>query len=470
MRKIQLSEKQKLALDLIDDLQIVDLLFGGGAGGGKSMLVCMWMILRCRNYPGIRIGLGRRELTRLKQTTVVTLLREAQPLLGVKTGEFVYSDHKGTIQYVNGSMIQLVDLAYLPSDPNFDRFGSFNFTDVVIEEVGEVAKKAKDIFTSRKNRFLNDKYRIVGKSIATCNPSQNYIKTEYYKPYKNLGGGEFQKWEYGRVEIGDDLKPAYRAFIPSLAIDNPYIPRNYIEVLRKLPTPERKRLLEGNWDFEDNDKMVFPSSVIDRSIIDRYEGGEIYLSLDIADTGSDETILTHLELQGESLYIIDQFVVPIDKTGDIGDQIALFGIKYAQQHGLDVSKASNIAIDGIGVATSTRDSFMRRGWQVQLFMAGSASTNPSYKNLRQQTIYEMGQKMAQGKIKIYSGCRTLDKLREQLMAHEYTTEERTIVIKSKKLIKESIGRSPDNAESMYIGYWVASGNKDPKNDIRRIAF
>ena len=97
MRKIQLSEKQKLALDLIDDLQIVDLLFGGGAGGGKSMLVCMWMILRCRNYPGIRIGLGRRELTRLKQTTVVTLLREAQPLLGVKAGEFVYSDHKGTI-------------------------------------------------------------------------------------------------------------------------------------------------------------------------------------------------------------------------------------------------------------------------------------------------------------------------------------------------------------------------------------
>jgi phage terminase large subunit len=470
MRKIQLSEKQKLALDLINDNQVVDVLFGGGAGGGKSILSCIWMVLRCRDYPGIRIGLGRKELTRLKQTTVQTLLREAHPLLGVKPGEFVYSDHKGTIQYINGSVIQLVDLAYLPSDPNFDRFGSFNFTDVVIEEVGEVAKKAKDIFTSRKNRFMNDKYHIVGKSIATCNPSQNYIKTEYYKPFKNLGGGEFQKWEYGKVEIDGALQAAYRAFVPSLAIDNPYIPRNYIEVLRKLPTAERKRLLEGNWDFEDNDKMVFPSSVIDRSIVDRYEAGEVYLSLDIADTGSDDTILSHLEVINDVVILVDQFPVPIDKQGDIGDQIALFGIKYAQQHGVDASKARNIAIDGIGVATSTRDSFMRRGWYVQLFMAGAAASNPTYKNLRQETIYEMGQKMAQGKVKIYSGCRTLDKLREQLMAHEYTTEERTIVIKSKKLIKEAIGRSPDHAESMYIGCWVASGNKDPKNDIRRIAF
>ena len=75
--KIKLSRKQILFLKLLDDPQIVDILFGGGAGGAKSLTVCLWMILECRNYPGIRIGLGRKELTRLKQTTLVTLLNEA---------------------------------------------------------------------------------------------------------------------------------------------------------------------------------------------------------------------------------------------------------------------------------------------------------------------------------------------------------------------------------------------------------
>ena len=95
--KLKLSPTQSLALRLLHDPQIVELLFGGGGGGGKSFLVCIWMVLECRNYAGIRIALGREELVRLKQTTVVTLISKVHPLFGITEAEFVYNEQKGTI-------------------------------------------------------------------------------------------------------------------------------------------------------------------------------------------------------------------------------------------------------------------------------------------------------------------------------------------------------------------------------------
>lgn len=465
MAHLKLSKKQYLGLKLLNDPQIVDLLWGGGAGSGKTFLICTWIVMQCRDYPGVRIGLGRKELTRLKQTTVTTLLREVHQSLGIKIGEFIYSDHRANITYSNASSIQFVDLAPQPSDPNFDSFGSLNFTHCVAEEIGEVNTKARDMFFSRKNRFLNEKYKLVGKSVSTCNPSQNYAKVQYYKPYKNLGGGEYQKWEYGNVEINGEMKVAYRAYVPSLATNNPFLPQNYIEVLRKLPDAERKRLLEGNWDFEDNDAMIFKSTTIDRGLVDVVVSGEKYIGADIADTGSDQTIFTLIE--GNT--IVEQREINVDKNEAIGEQIALELIKYAQQNGIDSSKAKNIGVDTLGVGASTRDFLRSKGWRVNDFIAGAASTS-NFKNLRGETIYGMGQALDQGKLKIFTRLKTLDKLREQLMAHEYTTEERTIVVKSKKIIKETLGRSPDHAESAYIAFWTSQGIKDPKRDTSRIIF
>jgi hypothetical protein len=88
--KLQLSQTQSLALRLLHDPTVVELVFGGGAGGAKSFIVCIWMVLECRNYPRIRIGLGREELKRLKQTTLVTLLSKVHQLLGVKESEYAY--------------------------------------------------------------------------------------------------------------------------------------------------------------------------------------------------------------------------------------------------------------------------------------------------------------------------------------------------------------------------------------------
>lgn len=462
MTEIDLSEKQELGMEILNDPTVVDILWGGGAGSGKTFMVCLWMVIQCRNKKGIRIGLGRKELKRLKDTTVFTLLNEVHPLLGINDHEFVYREQQGVIRYLNGSTIHLVDLARMPSDPDYDRFGSLNFTHVVIEEGGEIVKKARDIIISRKNRYLNKKYGIVGKSITTCNPSQNYLKAEYYKPYKELGNGSYQKWKYGEVEIEGKTKTAYRAFIQSLAKDNPFLPQNYINVLRQLPNAERKRLLEGNWDFSEDDSMLFPSRIIDRVVVSKLETGNRFIGVDIGDTGSDPTIMSLIE---ENI-LVDQKQVVVNKDESIGDQIALEVVKYAQQNNVD---PKNIGIDAIGVGASCRDFLRKRGWRVREFIAGSSSSD-NFRNIRGEAIYNLSQAMDKEEFKIYSGITTLGLLREELMAHEYTTEERVILIKSKKDIKEVLGRSPDHAESLYIAHWVSKANNDPRFNTNRVSY
>jgi len=88
MAEITPSRKQQQAFQLLNDPYVVELLFGGGAGGGKSLLVTLWAVIQCRQYPGIRIGLGRKEISNLRKTTTQTLLTETHKMLGVTSGDF----------------------------------------------------------------------------------------------------------------------------------------------------------------------------------------------------------------------------------------------------------------------------------------------------------------------------------------------------------------------------------------------
>jgi phage terminase large subunit len=160
--KLKLGQTQSLALRLLHNPTAVELLFGGGAGGAKSFIVCIWMVLECRNYPRIRIGLGREGLKRLKQTSLVTLLSKVPQIFGVKESEYAYSEQSGSITYANGSQILLIDMKYHPMDPEYDTFGSLGLTHVVIEEVGEVQEKGVRVLNTSKNRLMNKEYGIVG--------------------------------------------------------------------------------------------------------------------------------------------------------------------------------------------------------------------------------------------------------------------------------------------------------------------
>jgi phage terminase large subunit len=473
---LTLSQKQHSAFELLDDPQVVELEYGGAAGGGKTLLICLWAVLEMSKYPGIRIGLGRKELTRLKQTTVMTLIREAHPLLGIKPDMFRYSDMKGLIQYENGSSIQLIDLARQPSDPDFDSLGSLNLTHVIIEEAGEIIKKAKDVFSARKNRFMNRELDLVGKTVLTGNPSMNFTRQEYYEPYNALGAGDMQKWQIGEVEVAGVMKPAYRAFIKALATDNPFLPQNYIEELKRLPLQERKRLYEGNWDYADDDSMLFKDLLIDRSLASEVPEGTIYLGVDVADKGKDKTVVS--VVRGNVL--TEQIEINVDTTGEkaISESISLELIKIAQQRGMSHIDARRIAVDTVGVGVGVRDFMRTKGWFIVEFIAGAKASQDGYKNLRSESLWDLSQDMDKGEFKIYSQLPTLGDygegetgLRRQLKAHEYESEDRIIKVKPKAKIKEDLGISPDLSDSANIARWISKGGiGSPRNDQARVRF
>lgn len=458
LHSLSLSPTQITARDLLNDPTIVKLLFGGGAGGAKTMLVCIWMLEQMRDYPGIHILLGRKELVRLKQTTVVTLLSKAHPLMKIKPHSFIYNDQKGLISYRNGSQIQLVDMARQPSDPDFDTFGSLEGTHCVIEEVGQITKKAVDVLDTRKNRFLNTEYGLVGKTVLTCNPTQNFIREEYYEPYDKLGGGVTQKWEDGEIELPTgEMATAYKAFVRSLAADNPFISRNYIETLKKAPPAERKRLLEGNWDYDDNDKLLISQQILDRSMTDEKPDAEVsklYIGVDVADKGNDKSVLSLIEDDT----LTDQIEIDVDLESQIpiSHQIGYEVIKYAQQHGMSASNAKQIAYDEVGIGAALRDYFKSKGWTCLAYNGGSSSETDGYNNLRSETFWQTREDMESGKLKILNTLSTMSDLRKQLKAHEYDYDnaDRILKIRPKKLVKEDIGRSPDNADSLVIARWA----------------
>lgn len=69
---ITLSEKQLKAHELLTDEFTSELVFGGGARGGKSWLGSVWIISECLAKPESAWLIGREELKALKRTTLRT--------------------------------------------------------------------------------------------------------------------------------------------------------------------------------------------------------------------------------------------------------------------------------------------------------------------------------------------------------------------------------------------------------------
>lgn len=464
---LKLSRKQSKAFELLNDPTVVELLFGGAAGGGKSLLVTLWAAIQCREFAGIRIGLGRKELSTLRKTTVHTLLNETHKLLGIQPDEFRYSSLVDPgVYYTNGSAIVFVDLAPAPSDPDFDRLGSTNLTHVIIEEAGEVDHKARSVFTSRKNRYKNAEYNITGKTILTCNPSQNFVRDEFYEPYLLAGGGDSQTWEHGRVAIGDELLPAKRAFIKSLPTDNPFLSLNYVETLHNLPDAERRRLLEGDWEYFEDDGTLFKPHLF--QTVETATGEEAFAGCDPARTGGDKTVFSLI--RGDELVDLVNVEIPRTPNLDIGSYVAERYIEFCKTNGVGYDHA---AVDVVGVGASVQDACNRLGFHVKAFNAGSTQDvrlltrhgnvedrkiggTLLFNNIRSQCYYDMAQAAHQGHLRFLSGLPHYNDLKRDLVSHQYEVRERQIVVESKEKLKERLGRSPDFADSVMAAWWIKS--------------
>jgi hypothetical protein len=435
-------------------------------------MACLWAVLECRNYNGIAIGLGRRSLKSLRQTTLVTLLTKVHPALGVHPHDFKFNGQDNYIEYINGSKIILVDMAHAPNDPDYDRFGSLELTHVIVEEVGEAVKKAVSVLGSRKNRMMNKEYGIVGKTVMTCNPTQNFVRQDFYKPYTELGGGRMQRWERGEVIVPEtgERKPAYRAFVRSSVYDNPFADENYIEVLKSLDPQERKRLLDGDWNYADDDDTLFKQVLMDRAtaynLPEPSPEFNKFIGVDPADKGKDDTVATLMD----NGVIVAQKVLKIkEATEGEEDERAVSHlytdelIKFAQQNGFTAKYAKNIGIEGNGIGVGMRDNMRTRGWFISLYESSSVERSWGY--------YHLMEDMRDSEVKVMWAEIDDGELARQLSAHTYEMDFTVPKVVTKDKLKVTLGRSPDQADSLMITNWTRRGGSkqsDPRKRKSRV--
>ncbi len=413
--------KQHLAYEALKDCDEVFL--GGGAGGGKSWWICESRLEKAVRFPGYRSFIGRKELKRLMQSVYVTWLKVCK-YHNIHRGSWHLNGQYNYIEFTNGSRIDLLDLAYLPGDPFYERFGSLEYTDGAIEEAGEVPFLAKDILRIRVGRQLNNEYGIKATLAVTGNPSKNWTYKTYYKPWK------------------EKTLPPNIAFIQSLFRDNPYTAEQYghqLSLIKDRATKER--LMKGNWEYdEDPGKLIEYDNIIDlfTNSVDYSE--ERYLTGDLARYGGNKIVF--LLWQGFEVYKVvvkQKQSLEITKT-DLRDILSKERIPY-----------SHTIVDEGGVGGGIVDGLSG----IKGFVSNSiALKNPlteekeNFKNLKTQCGYLTADFINYHKMAISAQMEEKDK--EELI------EDLDIMVRAKDVekdapkqlipkeeVKETLGRSPD---------------------------
>ena len=270
---LDLLSKQIQALKVLTDQETDEILYGGAAGGGKTWLGCEWMLWNCLAYPGTRWAIGRHHLKQIRESTVVTF-RKVCKKHGIPSEWWKYNEPSVHITFANGSEILSVEMMHRPGDPDFDGFGSTEYTGAWIEEAGGVAAKAREVLGTRIGRHMNDEYGIRGKLLVTGNPSRNWMYREFFKPAK---AGQL---------------PPEKKFIQSFAHENEKRESGYLERLERLTGQTRQRLLLGNWEFEDDPNQLIESQAI----------SDIFENIQVQRDAARKCIVADIAMHGSDIY------------------------------------------------------------------------------------------------------------------------------------------------------------------------
>jgi phage terminase large subunit len=424
---MQLLPKQEHAIYYLNDDETEELLYGGGAGGGKSALGCLRLIELCQRYAGIRCLMGRSKLKALKETTLNSFFQLANDL---KIGDqFKYNAQSNIIYWNNGSEILLKDLFLYPSDPNFDSLGSLEISFAFIDECNQCTYKAVQVVKSRL-RYKLKEFGIMPKMLMTCNPAKNWTYSEFYNP-----------------SLSNSLRKD-RRFIQALPTDNPHLPSSYIRTLESLDEASKKRLLYGDWEFDDNPYALFEYN----NILNLFTNEFIkptqtrFLTCDIAYTGSDKFVL--IVWAG----LVIEKIIAIDKIDDT--QVSKKINELRIDHRIPLK---NVIYDADGLQTFTRNS-ANSG-----VLSGATQFNnnavpvkvngkkENYKNLKAQCYFMLADMCKDNLLFVQEKNYRTQIIQELEQINRLPfSDDGKLALEKKDAIRERIGRSPDFADAIMM--------------------
>ena len=421
---MKLNNKQTITIDLLEDDIHTEGLFGGGAGGGKSILGCYWQVKKRLKYPKTRGLIGRAKLKTLKETTLNSFYYVCQQQGLISGVHYRVNNQSNEIHLFNGSSIFLKDLFYYPSDPNFDELGSLEITDAFIDECNQITEKAWNITMSRI-RYGLDENNLIPKILGTCNPSKGYVYNNFYKPSRD-----------------NQLKDE-RFFVQSLVTDNPFISKHYITNLKKLDKASRERLLYGNWDYDEDPSILIDyEKSIDLFTNEFVKGGIKYITADIARLGDDKTVIR----VWDGLRSIKRYEFAKMRVDDVVSKIRQIQNEFSVAN-------SNTICDEDGVGGGVVDGLRCVGFINNSKPIDVPGQNSNYFNLRSQCYFKLADYVNTNLVYLSDKDIAIrEKITEELgeIKQKDIDRDGKLMIVHKDAIKRNLGRSPDDADSIMM--------------------
>ena len=460
---IELTKKQQEGYKyLLDDKHEV-VVYGGSAGSWKSFLWAFWVISQSMRHPWTKWVVWRKTLKQLKRTTVQTMIEVMQKFLKIPKDYYNYDERRNLIEfangdddnnpYENGSKIYLYPLEYKPSDPMYSELGSLEISGAFIDEWNNVPKIASDILLSRcRWKSLADK-QLPPKVMITTNPDNtSWLYRHMYRPWLE----DRLNTQTTKAERGDNYD---YVFIQALPTDNPKISKQYLEALRNWPKSQKKRLYEGKWEYQTDDKLLFQKDKISSLYVasQNVEDPERYISVDVARAGWDKTVIMVREgMQVKRIIDFTKKEVPYSYQ----DKLLQYTVIKLKQLSRDLQiPRSHIVVDSDWVGWGVKDFLPWCRW----FTNNASAIQPpiarykthlreNYSNLKTQCYYKLREYMEDEAISI--ACQSDQ---EQLLSEELSIIRRKdksmdapIQLESKSKMRDKLGRSPDYADALMM--------------------
>ena len=210
-----------------------------------------------------------------------------------------------------------------------------------------------------------------------------------------------------------------------------------------------RRFVKNSWEEADTDDMCIPyTSILEAVDRDVREYGDdlVVLSADPAEHGNDKFMIYVLK----GYKVIDE----LERTKkELMESVGHIVLKYGEHHP-DV-----IVIDDVGVGAGPRSRLRELAVEgvinsqiMPINYGRSPMDKEHFAKLRDEIIMFAAQLFREGRVSIPDD----QELIEELAAYSYEPNSRgQITVHRKKEVKEKIGRSPDKADTLFMGLWAS---------------
>lgn len=210
-----------------DDL---DVLYGGAAGGGKSLALFMYGLRSCVRFPGLQAFWFRRSFPELQQSVLRTLARYAN----ARKLDARWNGSRHELIFRNGSILTF---GHAKNVNEATALLSAEINLLIIDERTTIPPDVVDLLYTRVRSGVAG-VPCLGVRSAT-NPGgvgHSRVKTEYV-----------EATAYGVEEIDEDANGRRRVFIQAKVSDTPQLGESYRRGLAGLGEQLAKAYLDGDW-------------------------------------------------------------------------------------------------------------------------------------------------------------------------------------------------------------------------------